>query len=144
MGGGKDRRRQPVLHDRVKVRVVGYAEAGYSYFEKYVTEKQHYLPPDNYEEAPVKALACRTSPTNIGLYLLSVMAMHDLGKLDTDAMLERLSRTLSTLEALPKYRGHLYNWYDTTTLEVLGRPFVSTVDSGNFALCLTAVMQRCG
>ena len=52
-------------------------------------------------------LARRTSPTNIGMGLLSTLAAHDLGYLTTDALLERLDRTLTTLEGLERYRGPL-------------------------------------
>lgn len=38
---------------------------------------------------------------------------------------------LETIEKLPKWNGHLYNWYDTISLEPLIPRYVSTVDSGN-------------
>ena len=71
--------------------------------------------------------------------MLSVQAMQDLGLADEKTTLDRLEKTLSTIEALPKYRGHLYNWYDTRTLDLLGHPYISTVDSGNLVLSLIAL-----
>ena len=52
----------------------------------------------------------------------------------------RTKRTFETMEKLRRYRGHLFNWYDTRTLEVLHPLYVSTVDSGNLAGHLLALM----
>ena len=56
-------------------------------------------------------------------------------------MKELISNTLSTVLRLKKYRGNLYNWYDTVTLEVIGGEFVSSVDSGNFAACIICAKE---
>ena len=130
---------QNTVTEKEKEQLLCYAKESFSYFEEFVTEKEHFLPPDNYQELPVSAVAHRTSPTNIALYLLSVQAMQDLGLADEKTTLDRLEKTLSTIEALPKYRGHLYNWYDTRTLDLLGHPYISTVDSGNLVLSLIAL-----
>ncbi|MCB8828143.1 hypothetical protein LJD47_24355, partial [Escherichia coli] len=53
--------------------------------------------------------------------------------------LTRIDDTLSTLEKMEKYRGHLYNWYETTTLRPLLPLYVSSVDSGNLAGHLVAL-----
>ncbi|MEO6018072.1 MAG: glucoamylase family protein, partial [Polaromonas sp.] len=42
-----------------------------------------------------------------------------------------------------KHQGHLLNWYDTRTLEILQPAYVSAVDSGNLAGLLLAVAQAC-
>ena len=86
-------------------------------------------------------LARRTSPTNIGMGLLSTLAAHDLGYLTTDALVARLDGTLTTLEGLERYHGHFLNWYDTATLAPLHPRYVSTVDSGNLAAALIALGQ---
>ena len=57
-------------------------------------------------------MAHRTSPTNLGLYLLSIIAAHDFGWLGTLAVVERLEATLDTMTGLARFRGHFYNWYD--------------------------------
>lgn len=113
------------------------------YFETVVTDVEHHLPPDNVQETPVPVVATRTSPTNIGLYLLSVVAAADLGWIGRAEALRRLELTLGTVASLPTFRGHLYNWYDTRTLTVLTPPYVSTVDSGNLAGHLVALAQAC-
>ncbi len=84
-------------------------------------------------------LAHRTSPTNIGLMLISVLCALDLELCSREEAAGLIGRTLSTLEQLPKWHGHLCNWYDTRSLRVLEPAYVSTVDSGNLAACLNAL-----
>ena len=84
-------------------------------------------------------LAHRTSPTNLGLYLLSVVAAHDFGWLGTLDTAERLDATLATMNGLERFRGHFYNWYDTQSLRPLDPKYVSSVDSGNLAGHLIAL-----
>ncbi|MBQ6065899.1 MAG: DUF3131 domain-containing protein [Clostridia bacterium] len=134
---GKKRRVSP--RDRETVR--SFAAAAWRYFDGSVTAGEHFLPPDNVQETPVMKTARRTSPTNIGLYLVSVAAARDLGLIETEEMLRRLSDTLKTVTALLKYNGCLYNWYDTRTLTPLSPACVSTVDCGNFLCCLTALKE---
>ena len=102
------------------------------FFETFVTEQDNWLPPDNYQEYPVERTAHRTSPTNIGMYLLSALTAHDFGYTTTVQLIEYISNSLNSVQRLEKYRGHLYNWYDTETLDVLLPRYISTVDSGNF------------
>jgi cyclic beta-1,2-glucan synthetase len=55
------------------------ARRTWRFFETFVTAADHMLPPDNFQEDPYPVVAHRTSPTNIGLYLLSVVAARDFG-----------------------------------------------------------------
>ena len=103
------------------------------FFEAFVGPEDHWLPPDNFQEDPRPVVAHRTSPTNVGLYLLSSTAARDLGWIGTLDLGDRLEATLATIEKLERFRGHLYNWYDTRTLRPLDPRYVSTVDSGNLA-----------
>ncbi len=119
------------------------ARRTWRYFEAFVTEADHHLPPDNFQEDPAPVLAHRTSPTNIGLYLLSAVSAHDFGWLGTRAFVERVDRTLTTVESMERHLGHLYNWYDTQTLAPLPPRYLSTVDSGNLAGHLIALQQAC-
>ncbi|MDR3588032.1 MAG: glucoamylase family protein [Negativicutes bacterium] len=111
------------------------------FFEDYVTETEHWLPPDNVQLEPPNGIAHRTSPTNIGLYLTCVLAARDFGFIDSPGLIERLERTIATVEQMAKWQGHLFNWYDTVTLEPLPPLYVSTVDSGNLVGCLIAVKE---
>ena len=126
--------------DTLKLRVT--ARHTWRYFERFVTAADHNLPPDNFQEDPA-AVAHRTSPTNIGLYLLSVGAARDFGWIGTAEAVERLEATLATVTTLEKHRGHLYNWYDTRDLRLLEPRYVSSVDSGNLAGHLIALANTC-
>jgi len=105
----------------------------WAFFETYVGEEDHWLPPDNMQEVPTTVVAHRTSPTNIGLSLLSCLAAYDFGFITAGHLLDRVAKTVQTLQGMQRYRGHLYNWYDTTTLQPLTPHYVSSVDSGNLA-----------
>lgn len=111
----------------------------WTYFDEFLSEEDNFLPPDNFQSQPPVGLAHRTSPTNIGMALLSVLTALDLELCAPERAMELISRCLDTLERLEKWKGHLYNWYDTQTLEPLRPRYVSTVDSGNLCACLTAL-----
>ena len=109
------------------------ARRTWHYFETFVTVQENWLPPDNFQEVPVRTIASRTSPTNMGLALLANLAAHDFGYLSMGGLIERTRNTLATLQRLERHRGHFYNWYDTRTLQPLLPLYVSSVDSGNLA-----------
>lgn len=113
----------------------------WAFFEQFVSADDNWLPPDNYQEQPVERIAHRTSPTNIGLCLLGNFSAYDFGYITVQEMLHSLNRTISSIEKLEKYRGHLYNWYDTQTLIPLFPKYISTVDSGNFVGHLITLQQ---
>jgi len=113
------------------------------FFETFVTAEDHFLPPDNFQEDPKPTVAHRTSPTNIGVYLLSAMAARDFGWLGTQDVADRIEGTLGTLKQLQSFRGHLYNWYDTRSLAPMEPRYVSSVDSGNLAGHLLVVGNAC-
>ena len=109
------------------------ARKTWRYFETFVGAEDHALPPDNVQLVPALTIAHRTSPTNIGMALLATLAAHDFGFIDTDELVERIDATLTTVESLERFEGHLLNWYDTRTLAPLPPAYISTVDSGNLA-----------
>ncbi|MFT3790430.1 MAG: glucoamylase family protein [Rudaea sp.] len=108
------------------------ARRTWAWFEQFVGADDNWLPPDHFQEYPSVKIMHRTSSTNIGMGLLANLAAHDLGYVSLRALLAATRRTLDTLHKLERYRGHLYNWYDTETLRPLQPMYVSTVDSGNF------------
>lgn len=116
---------------QIFLRVV--ARKTWAFFEKFVAAEDHFLPPDNMQEVPIYVVAHRTSPTNMGLSLLANLGAYDFGYIQSGELLERCYSTLVTMRALERYRGHLYNWYDTKTLKPLRPLYISTVDSGNLA-----------
>ena len=109
------------------------ARRTWRYFEQFVTAEDHFLPPDNFQETPVPVVAQRTSPTNIGMYLLSAAVALDFGWLGLKDWIARLEATMTALGRLERFRGHFFNWYDTRTSQPLLPHYVSTVDSGNLA-----------
>ena len=119
------------------------ARRTWRYFETFVTADDHMLPPDNFQEDPRPVLAHRTSPTNLGLYLLSAVSARDFGWAGTIETVERLEAAFATMRLLQRYRGHFYNWYDTRDLRPLDPRYVSSVDSGNLAAHLIALANAC-
>ncbi len=113
------------------------------YFETFASREDRALPPDNFQETPNPVVAHRTSPTNIGLYLLSTVCARDFGWLGTVEAVERLEATLATLGQMEMFRGHFFNWYDTLDLHPLDPKYVSTVDSGNLAGHLLVLGNSC-
>jgi cyclic beta-1,2-glucan synthetase len=119
------------------------ARRTWRFFETFVTAEHHMLPPDNFQEEPAPVVAHRTSPTNLGLYLSSVVAAHDSGWLGLTQTVERMEATLKTMGELERCRSHFYNWYDTHDLRPLDPKYISTVDSGNLAGHLLALANAC-
>lgn len=115
----------------------------WSFFETYVTPDENMLPPDNFQEDPDPVLAHRTSPTNIGLYLISTVAAHEMGWIGRSEALHRITASMNSISRMEKHRGHLFNWYDTQSLNPLEPRYVSTVDSGNLAGHLIALANAC-
>jgi hypothetical protein len=110
------------------------------YFHEYGAERHNYLISDNVEEEGFHE-AARISPTNIGLLLNARQAACELGFLTRPEFALLTSHSLTTIARLDKFRGHLYNWYDTQSLQPLtsppsNAPFISSVDSGNMAASL--------
>ncbi|MGZ5472813.1 MAG: GH36-type glycosyl hydrolase domain-containing protein [Thermoanaerobaculia bacterium] len=140
---------QPIPDDRHELSpedrdlLLDIARKSWGYFETHIGAADHFLPPDNIQEGREPVVARRTSPTNIGLGMLSMLAAHDLGFLALEPMVERLDEMLTTIEGLEGYEGHLLNWYDTASLAPLNPRYVSTVDSGNLATALLALAAGC-
>ena len=133
----------PPLKAGQRAQLSAIARDTWRYFERCVGAEDHHLPPDNLQTRPHDALARRTSPTNIGLYLLSTACAHRFGWIERAELLSRAEATLHTLGRLQRHRGHWLNWYDTATLAPLPPLYVSTVDSGNLAGHLLAFAQAC-
>ena len=104
----------------------------WKFFEDYITKKNHFLICDNYQEDRKDKIVERTSSTNIGLELISIISAYDLDYISLETAIEYLKNIINTIKILPKWNGHLYNWYQIDTLEPLKPRYISTVDSGNF------------
>jgi cyclic beta-1,2-glucan synthetase len=135
------RHREPTLTVDERRALRRIARKTWGFFETFVGDSDNWLPPDNYQEDPKGVIAHRTSPTNVGMLLLSTLAAHDLGYLSLRTLADRLEKTFDTLERLERFRGHFLNWYDTRSLNPLQPEYVSTVDSGNLVACLVSLQQ---
>jgi cyclic beta-1,2-glucan synthetase len=131
-------RRELAPKDLRTARIV--ARRTWRFFETIVGDEDHWLPPDNLQEDP-PMIAHRTSPTNIGVLLLSTLSAYDFGYVGLIELLERVEFTFASLDKLQKFRGHFFNWHDTRTLLPMWPQYVSVVDSGNLAGHLIALKQ---
>jgi cyclic beta-1,2-glucan synthetase len=119
------------------------ARRTWEFFVTFVGAEDRYLPPDNYQETPSPVVAHRTSPTNVGLHLLSTLAANDFGWLGTLDTVDQIEATLDAMSGLERLHGHFYNWYDTTDGRPLEPRYLSSVDSGNLAAALIALAGGC-
>jgi cyclic beta-1,2-glucan synthetase len=131
------------IEEKVAQELRFIARRDWRFLEDFITPADHMLPPDNYQEDPKGVVARRTSPTNIGLYLLTILSARDFGWIGTLDAVARLEGTIKTMKTMERYRGHLYNWYATEDLRPLHPRYVSTVDSGNLAGHLLVLKQAC-
>lgn len=120
------------LRDEEIEYIIQIGKKTWDYFETYMNKENNFLPPDNYQEDRAKKTVPRTSSTNIGLGLITIVSAYDLGYIGLNEAVTKIENTVTTIEKLTKWNGHLYNWYNTKTLEPLIPKYISTVDSGNF------------
>lgn len=113
----------------------------YAYFEDFINKDTNFLPPDNYQEDPPNGIAYRTSPTNMGMGLMSYIVALDMGYIGIGDAVDKIDIVLSSMEGLKRIKGHFYNWYDLKSLEPLYPEYISTVDSGNLAGYLWVVAK---
>ncbi|MCL2639100.1 MAG: hypothetical protein FWD48_12120 [Oscillospiraceae bacterium] len=131
---------KPKFSKTMKHELQENARKMWRFYEDYVTAEHNFLPPDNVQYSPVYRVSARTSPTNIGMYLISCVVANVFGFIERQELEKRVSDTVTTIEKLQKWHGNLMNWYETIDLNVIS-PFVSSVDSGNFVCCLVAVKE---
>lgn len=130
-------------------------------FYSYDVDPATHLPMDNLTFANGSAVPTSeghyTSAANIGVYLWAVVAAHDLGIINHTEAVSELTATLDEVQSLKRYDGFLYQWYDTTTGDVIPNPgqpactettpqfdncfFVSNVDNGWYASGLIVAGQ---
>jgi cyclic beta-1,2-glucan synthetase len=131
------------LSEPQRRQVLRLARRTWAFFEQFTGPNDHWLPPDHFQESPRGNVAHYTTPTNIGMFLVSTLSAYDLGYIGLFELAVRLRSTFETMDRLEHYRGHLLNWYDSQTLAPLPPRYVSTVDSGNLAACLITLKQGC-
>lgn len=107
------------------------ARKTWRYFDELVGSKTHWMPPDNYQTVLNVEIAERTSPTNIGFWLLALVSAYDCKYISCDELIDKAINTIHELDKLERHEGHFLNWYNITTRDPLYPRYVSTVDSGN-------------
>lgn len=117
------------------------ARRTWQFFKELSLKENHWLCPDNYQLSRADKLSDKTSPTNIGLQFLSILSARDFGFETLTTTVQNVENLLDTVQKLLKWKGHLYNWYEIRTLEVLNPAYISTVDSGNYLGHLVALKQ---
>ncbi|HEY1712181.1 MAG TPA: glucoamylase family protein [Solirubrobacteraceae bacterium] len=138
-GAGLTAQQRAVLH--------GIAADTWRFYAADVDPTTH-LPLDNLGPGAVRG--AYTSAANIGVYLWAVVAARDMHLIDTATAQRLASATLNEVATLKRYKGFLYQWYDTANGNVLLNPgqgdcpatppteenncgFVSAVDNGWYA-----------
>ncbi len=129
------------LDDNKNKNIIGIARRTWTYFKDNLTEENNYLIPDNYQENRDIKMDYRTSSTDISYSLTSVICAYQLKFINLEETLFYLDKILNSIDSLEKWNGHLYNWYDIKTKEVLNPRFVSTIDSGNLVAALIVVKE---
>lgn len=115
------------------------ARRTWQFFKELSTRENNWLCPDNYQIGAIPKVSDKTSPTNIGLQFLAILSARDFGFETLSSTVETTENLMETVQKMLKWKGHLYNWYHTKTLEVLNPAYISTVDSGNFLGHLVAL-----
>lgn len=137
----KEKLKIDLINKNDKKYVYEIGKKTWGFFKDNLNKENNYLIPDNYQENRENLIVDRTSSTNIGLSILVVVSSYDLGYSNFKETIELLKNILTTVNRLPKWNGHLYNWYNTKTCEPLVPRYVSTVDSGNFVGYLYVTKQ---
>ncbi|PJB48563.1 hypothetical protein CO104_00905, partial [Candidatus Collierbacteria bacterium CG_4_9_14_3_um_filter_43_16] len=143
LSGKPEKHKTQKISEEDKEKLLVDARRIWRYFDEFAQVENNFLPPDNYQISPIPVLAKRTSPTNIGLGLLAAVSANDFGFISRNYLFTYLEQAISTIEKLEKFKGHLFNWYQTDTLATLQPFYISTVDSGNLVTSLIALRQSC-
>lgn len=107
-----------------------------------MVDREHALPVDSirFLDGKVEGNDFRigdyASSTNLGLYLMSLVAARQLEFIEPQDALQRARALVDTVRQLETYNGFLYNYYDTTSLERTTN-FISFIDS---AWCLAGLI----
>ncbi|WP_349408261.1 glucoamylase family protein [Pseudalkalibacillus sp. SCS-8] len=132
-----DKQEPPEAHELREI-----AKKTYRYFEDFTDEKTG-LPFDAVRTQEGIDPKTYTSPTNIGMYLMSTISADELDMISEQEAIEAITKTLDTLDSLKKWNGLFYNWYYTEdgSLKTDWGQFISTVDNGWLSAGLMTVGQ---
>ncbi|MCL2621410.1 MAG: hypothetical protein FWD32_00010 [Firmicutes bacterium] len=117
------------------------AKKTWAFFEDSLKEETHYLIPDNFQDNREYKFDFKTSATNIGFSLTSVICAYKMQYIDSAKCIHYIDKITATICDLPKWNGNLYNWYNINSLTPMWPQFVSSVDSGNLVTCLITTKE---
>ncbi len=117
------------------------AKRTWNFFEERLTEENNYLIPDNYQLNRTIKDDYKTSPTNIGMSLVAIISATEMNFININRAMFLIEKIISTIDKLKKWNGHVYNWYNIKTLEVMPPNFISSVDSGNLAISVITTKE---
>ncbi len=129
----------PKLTKQDKALLRETSQRTWEYYAEFVNKKTLFLPPDYVQEFPTYKITQATSISNIGFYLLSILCAAKLEFITSMVARKRVEETIQTLENLPRYKNHFYNWYSLKTGKPTEGGFISSVDAGNLLACFMAV-----
>ncbi len=133
---------KPTLSSEEDIFLRQLALKTWRFFYQFGAASHNHLIPDNVEEEGLFE-AGRVSPTNFGLLLNARQAASVFGYLTVPEFISLTESSLETYEKLEKYRGHIFNWYDTRTLAPIRPMTISSVDSGNLAASFYTLRTGC-
>ncbi len=137
----KTKTKKEEINDEKNKEITELAHLTWQYFDQLLTKEYNYLIPDNYQLTREEKVDLKTSPTNIGFSLTSIISAYELNFISLDKAINLIHKIIKTVQKLEKWNGHLYNWYDIKTLEIKEPQVVSSVDSGNFVACLIVTKE---
>ena len=135
-----DKKKQLSRKDERYLRQI--ATRTYWFFIDMATKEVEWLIPDHYQEKPSRkrhSHGIGLSPTNLGMYLVSLSLAPSLGLSTLHQLTERIDKAFNSMSKLELFHGHFFNWYELKRLTPLAPKYISSVDSANLALSLLTV-----
>ena len=131
----KIKEKQDTLDEDKNKELKEIAKRTWAFFENLLNEDNHYLIPDNYQLNRENKVDMKTSPTDIGMSITSVISAYKLGFIDLNSAEDYLEKIITSIEKLEKWNGFIYNWYSLKDMEKMMPYDISSVDNGNLAAC---------
>ena len=116
--------------------IMGVAKRLWNYYSENLISENNYLIPNNFQEKRKEKFDYKTTPTDIAYSLTSVVSAYELGFIELDSTIDYLKNILEVIDSLEKCNGHLYNYYNSKTKEVIYPRIVSTKDSSSLVASL--------
>ena len=137
----KEKKEVPELEKSKEEVLTDVARRTWKFFEGLLTPENNYLIPDNFQLNREKKADYKTSPTDIGMSLTSVVSAYELGFITKDRAIDYITNIIKSVDKLEKWNGFIYNWYNIKTMEKMMPYDISSVDNGNLAACFIVIKE---